>query len=114
MAGVVYHANYLKYLERGRSELVRAAGIDQGALREAGLVFVVRRIVADYLKPARFEDDLVVETRLTELRGASFRMDQRVLRGEEPLLTAEVLAALMTLSGRPARLPPELRQRLSP
>ncbi|RMF36712.1 MAG: tol-pal system-associated acyl-CoA thioesterase [Alphaproteobacteria bacterium] len=109
MAGVVYYANYLKYLERGRSEAVRAAGIDQRQMRAAGLVFVVRRIAAEYLAPARFDDLLTVETRLTGLRGASFAMSQRVLRDGKPLLAAELTLACMDLDGRPQRIPREIR-----
>ncbi|MEO1001343.1 MAG: tol-pal system-associated acyl-CoA thioesterase [Pseudomonadota bacterium] len=114
MAGVVYYANYLKYLERGRSEMVRAAGLDQGALRAAGQVFVVRRIAADYLRPARFDDTLTVTTALRRMGGASFDLHQAVLRGPETLLTAEVRVAFMTIAGRPARLPPALRAALTP
>ncbi|HEU0220795.1 MAG TPA: tol-pal system-associated acyl-CoA thioesterase [Paracoccaceae bacterium] len=113
MAGVVYYANYLKYLERGRSEAVRAAGIDQAALRAESLVFVVRRITADYLRPARFDDLLTVETRLTRLLGASFEMEQRVLREGLPLLSARLTLACMDLGGAVRRMPPELRARLA-
>lgn len=114
MAGVVYYANYLRFLERGRSEAVRAAGIDQLALRDAGLVFVVRRIAADYLRPARFDDIVTVETALTGLKGASFTMNQRVLRGAEVLLTAALTLACMDISGRPARIPADIRRKLAP
>ncbi|MEO1492890.1 MAG: tol-pal system-associated acyl-CoA thioesterase [Pseudomonadota bacterium] len=107
--GVVYYANYLKFIERGRTELLRNHGIDQVALKAAGLVFVVRRLAAEYLSPARFDDLLVVETRITEARHASVAMAQRVLRGGTPLFTAEVLIATMDATGRPARLPPEIR-----
>jgi acyl-CoA thioester hydrolase len=112
LAGIVYYANYLKFLERGRSEMVREAGISQRAMKEAGLVFAVRRVEADYLKPARFEDDLIVETRANALRGASFEMPQRVLRGEEVLLRALVRIVVLTAEGRPARLPADVRARL--
>jgi acyl-CoA thioester hydrolase len=113
MAGVVYYANYLRFLERGRTEAVRAAGIDQAALRAQGLVFVVRRIAAEYLRPARFDDLLAIETTLGRLGGASFAMSQRVLRGDETLLTAELTLACMGLDGTPRRLPAEVRRRLA-
>jgi acyl-CoA thioester hydrolase len=113
LAGVVYYANYLKFLERGRSEAVRALGVDQVALREAGLVFVVRRIAADYLRPARFDDIVTVETAMGALKGASFAMAQRVLRGDAVLLTADLTLACMDISGRPARIPADIRRRLS-
>lgn len=113
LAGVVYYANYLRFLERGRTEAVRAAGIDQRALRAQGLVFVVRRIAAEYLRPARFDDVLTVETRLTRLGGASFEMAQCVRRGEAMLLTAALMLACMDLGGTPRRLPADLRARLA-
>jgi len=113
LAGIVYYANYLRFLERGRSEMVRAAGISQRDMKAAGLVFAVRRVEADYLRPAHFEDDLMVETAATGLRGASFDMPQRVLRGEEVLLTATVRIVVLDDRGRPVRLPAELRARLA-
>src|SRR5690625_3299656 len=76
LAGVVYYANYLKFIERGRSEALRALGVDQPALKEAGLVFVVRRLVADYLAPARFDDLLEVRTVTRRVGGASVEMRQ--------------------------------------
>ena len=109
MAGVVYYANYLKFLERGRSDAVRAAGMEQLAMRDAGIVFVVRRVEAEYLRPARFDDVLTVETGISDIRGASFVMPQRVLRGEEVLLTAKIGVAVMSLEGRPQRLPAEMK-----
>jgi acyl-CoA thioester hydrolase len=63
LAGIVYYANYLRFLERGRSEMVREAGISQLEMKAQGLVFAVRRVEADYLRPAHFEDELIVETR---------------------------------------------------
>lgn len=112
MAGVVYYANYLKFIERGRSEALRTVGIDQTAMREAGLVFVVRRLVADYLAPARFEDLLDVTTRTETVRGASLEMAQEVRRGGRALFRAQVQIACMDLSGRPRRLPTEVREKL--
>jgi acyl-CoA thioester hydrolase len=85
LAGIVYYANYLRFLERGRSEMVREAGISQLDMKAQGFVFAVRRVEADYLKPAHFEDELVVETRASGLKGASFDMPQRVLRGDDVL-----------------------------
>ena len=112
MAGVVYYANYLKFIERGRSEWIRAIGVDQGALKEeAGLVFAVRRVEADYLSPGRFDDILTVESSLIELGGARFVVDQRVRREDRLLFTARVTAVVMTLAGRPGRLPPDIRSR---
>lgn len=114
LAGIVYYANYLKFIERGRSEWVRERGIDQMALREAaGIVFAVRRVEADFLRPARFGDDLVVETVLHSLGGARIVLDQTVLRGGERLFAATVTLVCLTEDGHAARLPADLRARLS-
>ncbi|ACL55761.1 tol-pal system-associated acyl-CoA thioesterase [Methylobacterium nodulans] len=109
-SGLVYHASYLRFLERGRTELLRAAGIDQSALHAGGegLFFAVRRMTIDWLVPARMDDVLTVETRTAELRGASIILAQRILRGEQVLMTAEVRVAAL-IGGRPARLPDGLR-----
>lgn len=112
LAAIVYYANYLKYLERGRSEMVRAAGISQLDMKEAGLVFAVRRVEAEYLKPARYDDELVVETRLDRLGGARFDMPQRILRGAEVLMEARVTVVILTAEGRPSRLPADIRARI--
>ena len=108
LAGIVYHANYLKYIERARSEMVRAAGIDQAAMRAAGQVFVVARIEADYLRPAFYDDQLAVETRAASFRPARFVMRQAVTRDGVALFRAEVTVALTDLRGRPRRLGPEI------
>lgn len=113
LAGIVYYANYLKFIERGRSEFVRARGIDQSALKaQSGIVFAVRRVEADYLSPAKFDDLLTVETQLTELKGASLTMHQRVLRGETLLFTATVVLVCLSDAGRAARLPDAVRAQL--
>jgi acyl-CoA thioester hydrolase len=111
-AGVVYYANYLKFIERGRTEALRALGVDQVALKAAGLVFVVRRMTADWLAPARFDDLLEVATGLTGIGGASVRMGQEVRRDERTLFRARVEIACMDEAGRPRRLPAEVRARL--
>jgi len=112
MGGVVYHANYLKFIERARSDYVRQLGNDQNAMREAGIVWVVRRITAEYLSTARFEDQLMIETEVTAVSGARLSMGQRVLRGDKVIFTAEVEAVCMNAKGRPVRLPAEIRARL--
>ncbi|WP_339950250.1 tol-pal system-associated acyl-CoA thioesterase [uncultured Albimonas sp.] len=109
LAGVVFYANYLRYYERGRSDALRELGVDQSALKAAGVVFVVRRIEVDYLAPARFEDLLEVATRVETLKGASATMLQEVRRDGRVLNRARVSVACMTLDGRPVRLPPEAR-----
>lgn len=110
-SGLVYHASYLRFLERGRTEWLRALGLHQGALHagEAPYVFVVRRMAIDWLKPARMDDLLVVETRLAELRGASAELAQTIGRGDETLVTARVGIACLA-GGRPRRLPQALRE----
>lgn len=113
-SGVVYHANYLRFMERGRTEFLRATGVDQSALHGGadGLSFAVRRMTIDYFKPARMDDFLTVETRADEIRGASLAMAQRVLRGDDVLVTADVRVAVIS-RGRPARIPDSLRALLS-
>ncbi|WP_298430059.1 tol-pal system-associated acyl-CoA thioesterase [uncultured Jannaschia sp.] len=108
LAGIVYYANYLRFIERARSEMVRAAGIDQAAMRADGIVFAVSRIEADYRRPARYDDALVVETRLTARSPARFVMSQRVLRDADLLFVAEVTIVCMTVAGRPKRLPAQI------
>lgn len=111
MGGIVYHANYLKFIERARSDWVRAQGIDQNRLRAGGVVFAVRRIEADFLAPARLDDPLEVTTTLAEVRGARLTLSQQVALGARPLFRAWVqLAAIDLASGAPRRLPAELRQ----
>ena len=115
LAGIVYYANYLKFIERGRSEWIRSLGIDQVALKEvAGIVFAVRRVEAEYLRPARFDDELVVRTSLEALSGARIVMDQRVLRGAEVLFTARVTIVCLGEGGAPQRLPADIRLKLAP
>ena len=113
MGGIVYYANYLKFIERGRSELVEVLGMDQNTMRDAGIVFVVTRVVADYLAPARLDDRLVVHTSHRAQSAVRWIFDQEVRRGADVLFRAEVTAVCMTLEGRPTRLPQELRALLA-
>jgi acyl-CoA thioester hydrolase len=112
-SGAVYHANYLRFLERARTEWVRGTGFDQRAAFAATppLSFVVRRLSIDYLKPAFMDDVITVETRLIEARGASLLLSQDVLRGVERLVEAKVLVASLA-GGRPTRLPREIVEAL--
>ncbi len=114
LAGIVYHANYLKFIERARSEWVRGRGVDQGVLRASGLVFVVRRLLADYLAPARFDDLLDVRTEVTAATGARLGLNQQVWRGTDQLFAAEVTLALLTDKGTATRIPADIRQKLFP
>lgn len=114
LAGIVYYANYLKFIERARTEWVASLGVDQMALKaERGIVFAVRRVEADFLRPARFADDLVVETRLQSLGGARIVLEQVVLRAGERLFASVVTLVCLTDDGHAARLPAEVRARLS-
>ncbi|SIO56295.1 acyl-CoA thioester hydrolase [Rhodovulum sp. ES.010] len=113
LAGIVYYANYLKFIERARSEWVRELGVDQVRLKaEHGLVFAVRRVEADYLAPARFDDLLTVETDVAQVTPARLILDQRVLRAGAVLFTAGVTVVALGAAGRPVRLPAEFRQSL--
>jgi acyl-CoA thioester hydrolase len=113
LAGIVYYANYLKFIERGRTEALIGLGVDQAALRaEVGVVFAVRRVEADFLEPARFQDELTVTTALREMRGARVDLGQAVLRGEAVLMRAEVRIVALGPMGRPARLPDAVRRAL--
>ena len=111
LAGIVYYANYLKFIERARSEWVRMLGIDQLALKaEQGVVFAVRRVEADYLSPAHFDDLLTVETAMDTMTGASVTLVQRVLRDDKPLFAARVVLVALGPNGAPVRLPAEFRR----
>ena len=109
MGGVVYHANYLKFIERARSDYVRGLGNDQNAMRDHGIVWVIRRIEADYLAPARFDDELIVETQFLSRSGVRLTMGQLVKRGETEIFRATVTAVCMNAQGKPVRLPAEIR-----
>jgi acyl-CoA thioester hydrolase len=114
LAGIVYYANYLKFIERARTEWVASLGVDQMALRAAqGIVFAVRRVEADFLRPAKFGDDLVVETKVQGLSGARIVLEQVVLRGGERLFVSVVTLVCLTEDGHAARLPVDLRARLA-
>jgi acyl-CoA thioester hydrolase len=106
-AGIVYYANYLRFIERGRSDLLLQNGIDQRGLIDSdnGAAFAVRACNVDYLKPARLHEELVVTTELTELRGASLTLGQAVWRGDDLLVRAEVKLACIDAKGRARRVP---------
>jgi acyl-CoA thioester hydrolase len=113
LAGIVYYANYLRFIERARTEWVRRLGIDQVRLKaEAGIVFAVRRVEADYLQPARFDDVLRVETVVRERSGARLVLAQDIWRGEARLFASVVTLVALGADGRPARIPADLRARM--
>ena len=105
-AGIVYYANYLKFMERARSDMLRATGIDQRAVKEAGEgVYAVDEVAIRYLRPARLGDDLLVRSTVEQVRAASVLIHQRVMRGSEQLTDARVTAAFLDPSDRPKRQP---------
>lgn len=109
-AGIVYYANYLKFAERARTDWLRALGIPHSQMiKRDGLTLVVRRCNADYLKPAHLDDELVVETELAKLGGASIDLIQRVLRDGQMLVDMKVLIVCVGKDGKAARIPDYLR-----
>jgi acyl-CoA thioester hydrolase len=114
VAGMVYYANYLKFAERARTELLRASGSSHREMMETfDLAFAVSRCEVDYLRPAVLDDLLTVETRVIEVGAAVIRLDQRVLRGEELLSRLVIRVACLNRKGRPQRLPDPVREALS-
>ena len=110
----VYYANYLRYAERARTEMLRGIGMGSARMMEAdGLAFAVRRCSMEFVKPAKLDDLLDVETRLVEVGGASVIADQRIKRDATDLVRMKLTLACMSLAGRPARLPAGLRARLA-
>ncbi|MBV8850428.1 MAG: tol-pal system-associated acyl-CoA thioesterase [Methylobacteriaceae bacterium] len=114
-SGAVYHASYLRFLERGRTELLRSLGIHQAAIHagQAGPVFgfVVRAMRIDFLKPARMDDLAVVETAIWHIGGASAEFRQRIVREADLLVAAEVKVAAIA-NGRPFRVPTSIHDKL--
>ncbi|SEH54139.1 YbgC/FadM family acyl-CoA thioesterase [Magnetospirillum fulvum] len=109
--GIVYHSCYLNFAERARTEMVRELGISQQTLLQDGTAFAVRRAVVDFLRPARLDDLLTVETELRALGGASLDLDQIIRRNDDgtELVRIGVRLGYITLSGRPTRLPAAMR-----
>ena len=111
-AGIVYYANYLRFMERARSDMLRLAGIDQrGALEDGTGVYAVAEVQIRYKAPAKLGDALTVATEIEAVRAASVLIHQRVMRGREVLADARVTAAFITLEGRPRRQPREWLER---
>lgn len=110
LSGIVYHANYLRWFERARSDLLRRLEIDQRAAIEAGLgAYALSEVSLRYLRPAKLDDDILIETRCTELKAASCRMHQKAFRGEELLAEAHLRVGFVSPGGRPIRQPEEWR-----
>ena len=112
-AGIVYYANYLKFAERGRTEMMRTLGFAHSGIRaETGIIFTVRRLAADYRSPARLDDALSVDTKIIEIAGATLLLDQEIRRDGAVLVALELLLACVGRDGRPRRVPPGLRAAL--
>ncbi|WP_118855824.1 YbgC/FadM family acyl-CoA thioesterase [Sphingomonas mesophila] len=107
-AGIVYYANYLKFMERARSDMLRSVGIDQRAAKEDGIgVYAVAEAHVRYLRPARLGDDLVIVSSVEQVRAASVHIHQRVMRGAEHLADGRITAAFLGPDDRPRRQPRE-------
>jgi len=116
--GIVYHGSYVRFFERGRSDLMRLAGIRHADLSENGsdgprLAFAVRRLNLDFLKTATIDDLLVVRTKVRAYRGARIQLDQSIWRGETKLVGADVEVVVITEAGRPSRLPQSATEKLA-
>ncbi len=109
LAGIVYYANYFRFIERGRTEMLRAAGIDQMAMKaETGVVFAVRKLTADFLAPAKMDDVLTVETEVASIGPARIDLEQRVICRSTTLFTSQVTLVCIGTNGRASRIPKEL------
>ena len=110
LSGIVYHANYLRWFERARSDLLRRLDIDQRAAIEAGEgAYALSEVNLKYLRPAKLDDDILILTRCTELKAASCRMHQKAYRGDELLAEAHLRVGFVSPNGRPIRQPEEWR-----
>jgi acyl-CoA thioester hydrolase len=115
LSGVVYHANYLRWFERARSDFVRLLGIDQRAVSEAGEgAFAVADLTIRYAAPARLDDAVLIETTCEELGAASCRMHQRAFKDETLLTEARLRIGFVSPDGRPRRMPPAWRTAFAP
>ena len=108
-SGLVYHARYLHFFERGRSDYLRLLGVHHNQLATDGLVFAVKTMMLDFKKPARIDDILTIATEPEAVGGARIRLQQTIRRDETVLVTAGVEVALIDAAGKPRRLPPAVR-----
>lgn len=115
LSGVVYHANYLRYMERGRTEFFRLAGVARARLEDdEPTAWTIRRIAVEYFRPARLDDRIAVHSVLTEVTGARLKVLQRVRCGESLLVEGRIEACITTLTGKPRRLPKDVYDTLAP
>ena len=115
-SGIVYHANYLRFFERGRSDFLRVAGVHHNELAASAepLAFAVNRMEIDFLKPARIDDALVVQTVFEMMKGPRIFIAQELVRGPDVLVKAKVEVCCISLTGRPRKPPAMLLERLKP
>lgn len=112
LAGIVYYANYFKFIERARTEMLNDANVNQNEMLKSGYYFVVKNLQANYLKPAYFEDSLNVVTEIKKINNASINLIQTIVRSNDSLFIASVRLALLDKFGKVARLPANIRQLL--
>lgn len=113
-AGIVYYANYFRFIERGRTEVLRTLGYDQNVLMKNNIAFAVRSVSAEFLKPARLDDLLTIETAIESLGKAQVLFSQRIRRNEQLLLDAKIrIACIDPLRGKPIAMPRALHEQLS-
>lgn len=111
--GVVYHANYLKFTERARTEYLRALGFENSKIRDDyGIIIVVKNIEAEYFSPARLDDFLVVQTRVLSVKNTSFVMKQDIYRGEGQIFGMTVVFVCVNAAGRPTKIPEAVKKSL--
>jgi acyl-CoA thioester hydrolase len=108
LAGIVYYANYLRFIERARTEMVRAIGVDQVTLKQQGIVFAVRRVEADYILPAKFDDQLDIRTTIDTVKGASLTLTQIIHRDAVVVFSAKVVLVTLSTQGRALRIPADI------
>jgi acyl-CoA thioester hydrolase len=115
VSGIVYHANYLRMMERGRSEFLRLAGVHHMVMMtgEEPVAWTIRRMEIDYAKPARLDEDLEIHTRYRVLAGARLTGEQWVKRDGTDLVSAKLEVALITMTGKPRRIPEDVKQKLA-
>jgi len=116
LSGVVYHANYLRYMERGRTEFFRLAGVSKMASLEDAepTAWTLRKVSLEYFRPARLEDQIEVHTSCPSLTGARMEADQNIYANGVLLTHGKVEACIMTLTGKPRRIPSHVREKLLP
>jgi acyl-CoA thioester hydrolase len=115
LSGMVYHANYLRYMERGRTEFFRLSGISRARLEDdEPTAWTLRRVGIEFFRPARLDDQIAVHSVLTEVSGARIKVLQRVKLGETLLVEGRIEACITTLTGKPRRLPKYVLETLAP